>query len=57
MENEEYHPHAVENPKVGQQYWVQCKDYRCMATLEDNGDWISQSTGKKMDGVLKVYPA
>jgi hypothetical protein len=46
---------AIENPKIGETYWVQCKGHRCMAVMGMDGEWVAFATGKVVTGILKVY--
>lgn len=40
----------------GKAYWVQCKDYRCLAILSREGTWRCFSTGNELlDEVVEVY--
>ena len=34
--------------------WVQCKEYRCLAYLDEAGKWINFYTGKKLTGFVKI---
>jgi hypothetical protein len=34
--------------------WVQCKEYRCLAYLDEAGKWINFYTGKKLTGSVKI---
>jgi hypothetical protein len=46
---------AAEHAKPGQQYWVQCKGYRCLAVLDNSGKWNCVATGKELTDVIRVY--
>ena len=34
--------------------WVQCKEYKCLAYLDEAGKWINFYTGKKLTGFVKI---
>jgi hypothetical protein len=34
--------------------WVQCKEYRCLAYLDEAGKWINFYTGKKLTDFVKI---
>jgi hypothetical protein len=34
--------------------WVQSKEYRCLAYLDDARKWINFYTGKKLTGFVKI---
>jgi hypothetical protein len=34
--------------------WVQCKEYRCLAYLDETGKWINFYTGKKLTDFVKI---
>ena len=34
--------------------WVQCKEYKCLAYLDETGQWINFYTGKKLTDFVKV---
>jgi hypothetical protein len=34
--------------------WVQCKEYKCLAYLDEAGKWINFYTGKKLTDFVKV---
>ena len=34
--------------------WVQCKEYRCLAYLDETGKWINFYTGKKLKDFVKI---
>lgn len=41
-------------PRVGEPVWVQCKGYRCLATIDYKGRWKAFLTGKELPDVIKV---
>jgi len=34
--------------------WIQCKEYKCLAYLDEAGKWINFYTGKKLTDFVKV---
>jgi len=34
--------------------WVQCKEYRCLAYLDEAGKWMNFYTGKKLTDFVKI---
>ena len=34
--------------------WVQCKEYMCLAYLDEAGKWINFYTGKKITDSVKI---
>jgi len=48
---------AHKTPQKDQQHWVQCKGYRCLATLSADQKWICFATGKELTDVINVYPS
>ncbi len=34
--------------------WVQCKENRCLAYLDETGKWINFYTGRKLTDFVKV---
>jgi hypothetical protein len=38
-----------------QTQWIQCKGYRCLAILDENGTWRCFATGKELKNVVKVH--
>ncbi len=34
--------------------WVHCKEFRCLAYLDETGKWINFYTGKKLTGFVKI---
>ncbi len=34
--------------------WVQCKEFRCLAYLDEAGKWINFYTGKKLTDFVKI---
>jgi len=41
-------------PAYDQLFWVQCKDHRCLAYRDKNGNWINFYTGKKLADFICV---
>lgn len=39
---------------VGVPVWVQCDGYRCLASLDQKGQWRTYSDGSKLPGIVKV---
>jgi hypothetical protein len=39
----------------GKAYWVQCKSYRCLAVLDQQGRWRSYANDKELTDVIKVF--
>jgi hypothetical protein len=39
---------------VGEPVWVQCNGFRCLAYLNQNGEWRAYSSGAKLSDVVKV---
>jgi hypothetical protein len=42
-------------PVIDKPYWVQCKNYRCLAFFNKEGKWQSLSTGKEVTDIVKIY--
>jgi hypothetical protein len=34
--------------------WIQCKEYKCLAYLDETGKWINFYTGRKLTNFVKV---
>jgi cupin superfamily acireductone dioxygenase involved in methionine salvage len=34
--------------------WVQCKEFKCLAYLNETGKWINFYTGRKLTDFVKV---
>jgi hypothetical protein len=41
-------------PSFKELVWVQCKEYRCLAYLDETGKWINFYTGKKLTDFVKI---
>ena len=59
MENREHfisetHLKETQRPTHGDLVWVQCKEYRCLAFLDNKGNWINFYTGEIVDDFVKV---
>jgi hypothetical protein len=39
---------------TGEPVWVQCDGFRCMAYLNERGEWRAYSNGAKLSDVLQV---
>lgn len=46
---------SSQSPEIEKPYWVQCKNYRCLAFVNKAGKWKSLSTGKEVTDIVKVY--
>ena len=46
---------SPKSPETDKPYWVQCKNYRCLAFVNKEGKWKSLSTGKEVTDIVKVY--
>jgi hypothetical protein len=46
---------AGQLPEVGMPYWVQCKDFRCLAVVDKHDKWRIYATGESLIGVTKIY--
>ena len=47
-------PISVLDPKQKDLVWVQCKEFRCLAYLDEAGKWINFYTGKKLTDFVKI---
>jgi len=47
-------PGSGPDPNFKDLVWVQCKEYRCLAYLDEAGKWINFYTGKKLTGFVKI---
>jgi hypothetical protein len=47
-------PVSGQDPNHKELVWVQCKEYRCLAYLDETGKWINFYTGKKITDSVKV---
>jgi hypothetical protein len=43
-----------EGPNHGNLVWVQCREYRCLAYLNNKGNWINFYNGEKLNDFVKV---
>jgi hypothetical protein len=34
--------------------WVQCKEFKCLAYLDETGKWINFYTGRKLTDFVKI---
>jgi hypothetical protein len=41
--------------KIGETYWVQCKNYRTLAVMGTNGTWRAICDGRELFDVLGFY--
>jgi hypothetical protein len=48
-------PPAIEKPKSGHHYWVQCQGYKCLGKVDESGNWFSVGTGKELTDVVRAY--
>jgi hypothetical protein len=42
------------NPNHNDLTWVQCKEFKCLAYLDETRKWINFYTGKKLKDFIKV---
>jgi hypothetical protein len=47
-------PISGRDPNHKDLVWVQCKEYRCLAYLDEAGKWINFYTGKKLTDSVKI---
>ena len=43
-----------EGPNHGNLVWVHCKEYNCLAYVDEKGDWINFYDGKRLDDFVRV---
>jgi hypothetical protein len=41
--------------EIGQPYWVQCKNIRCMAVVDKEGKWKTSNNGRELPDVINVF--
>jgi hypothetical protein len=39
---------------TGEPVWVQCEGFRCLAYLNERGEWRTYPNGAKLSGMVKV---
>jgi len=44
------------SPEPNQPCLVQCAEYRCVGLLNDDGKWVSASTGEELTDIVRIYP-
>lgn len=44
----------VSGPQPGETHWIQCKGYRYLGILEEDGKWKCFATGKELNVVVKI---
>jgi hypothetical protein len=42
------------DPNHKELVWVQCKEFKCLAYLDEAGKWINFYTGKKLTDFVKI---
>jgi hypothetical protein len=42
-------------PKIGQVYWVQCKNHRIRATMDKDGKWRALYDQREMPEVISFF--
>lgn len=42
------------NPNHKDLVWVQCKEFKCLAYLDETGKWINFYTGRKLTDFVKI---
>ena len=48
-------PSADQLPEADGRYWVECKNFRCLAIFGKDGKWKSFSNGKELPDVIHFY--
>jgi hypothetical protein len=43
-------------PKIGQVYWVQCKNHRTRATMDKGGKWRALYDQRELPEVISFFP-
>jgi hypothetical protein len=42
--------------EIGQPYWIQCKNIRCLAVFDQEGKWKASYSGNELSDVINFFP-